>query len=293
MASELAPLQGARALAHGMLRMHLVKLMIHHPPTSRSPPAPVPGPCIPFSDTDRRLPDHFMEVRMALPNKVEERMMTHKFTVRPDSQGASFCRTVSFLSCFLKISFTEKKNALLGWLSDIPWHEVLCQECTTRWHVFYMDMWHLPPSDMHNVYLCTTFNSNSRFTYLKGLHKLINGCAIHLLCACVLSCFCHVWLFVTPWAVAHPAHLSVGFPRQEYWSECHALLQGIFLTQESDQHLLWLLNAGSFLITEPLGKSYIHYTDTLIWKEHIFSFKFFSVLQRSRVLFARISENDS
>ena len=24
--------------------------------------------------------------------------------------------------------------------------------------------------------------------------------------------------FVTPWAVAHKAHLSMGFPRQEYWS---------------------------------------------------------------------------
>ena len=31
-----------------------------------------------------------------------------------------------------------------------------------------------------------------------------------------LSC---VWLFVTLWTVAHQAPLSVGFPRQEYWSE--------------------------------------------------------------------------
>ena len=27
-----------------------------------------------------------------------------------------------------------------------------------------------------------------------------------------------VWLFATPWAVAHQALLSMGFPRQEYWS---------------------------------------------------------------------------
>ena len=27
-----------------------------------------------------------------------------------------------------------------------------------------------------------------------------------------------VWLFATPWAFAHQAPLSVGFPRQEYWS---------------------------------------------------------------------------
>ena len=27
-----------------------------------------------------------------------------------------------------------------------------------------------------------------------------------------------VWLFVTPWTVAHQAPLSLGFSRQEYWS---------------------------------------------------------------------------
>ena len=30
-----------------------------------------------------------------------------------------------------------------------------------------------------------------------------------------LSCF---QLLVTPWTVAHQASLSMGFPRQEYWS---------------------------------------------------------------------------
>ena len=28
----------------------------------------------------------------------------------------------------------------------------------------------------------------------------------------------HIWLFVTPWAVAHQAPPSMGFPRQGYWS---------------------------------------------------------------------------
>ena len=35
---------------------------------------------------------------------------------------------------------------------------------------------------------------------------------------CVLSCFSPVWLFATPWMVAHQAPLSVGFSRHEYWS---------------------------------------------------------------------------
>ena len=29
----------------------------------------------------------------------------------------------------------------------------------------------------------------------------------------------HVWLFVIPWTIAHQAPLSMGFSRQEYWSE--------------------------------------------------------------------------
>ena len=54
-----------------------------------------------------------------------------------------------------------------------------------------------------------------------------------------LSC---VQLFVTPWTVAHRAPLSVGFPRQEHWSGCHALLQGSFQTQRLNLHLLCLLH---------------------------------------------------
>ena len=33
--------------------------------------------------------------------------------------------------------------------------------------------------------------------------------------ACILNC---VQLFVTPWTVACQVSLSMGFPRQEYWS---------------------------------------------------------------------------
>ena len=47
-----------------------------------------------------------------------------------------------------------------------------------------------------------------------------------------------VWLFTTLWTIACQASLSMGFPRQEYWSGLHFLLQGIFLTQELNPHLL-------------------------------------------------------
>ena len=35
---------------------------------------------------------------------------------------------------------------------------------------------------------------------------------------CVFSCFSHVQLFATPWAIDHQAPLSMECSRQEYWS---------------------------------------------------------------------------
>ena len=50
---------------------------------------------------------------------------------------------------------------------------------------------------------------------------------------------------LTPWTIARQAPLSMGFPRQEYCSRGgHFLLQGIFLTQGLNPHLLYW-QAGS------------------------------------------------
>ena len=65
----------------------------------------------------------------------------------------------------------------------------------------------------------------------------------------------HVQLFVTPWTVAHQAPLSMGFPRQEYWS-------GVpFPVLEDPAHLgikplspASLTLADTFFTTEPPGK---------------------------------------
>ena len=54
-------------------------------------------------------------------------------------------------------------------------------------------------------------------------------------------------LCVIPWTVARLAPLSIGFLRQEYWSGCHFLLLGIFLTQGSNLHLLCLLHCKQIL----------------------------------------------
>ena len=61
----------------------------------------------------------------------------------------------------------------------------------------------------------------------------------------------HVWLFATLWTVAYQASPSMGFSRQEYWSGCHFLLQGIFLTQGSNPGLP---HCRQTLSSEPPGK---------------------------------------
>ena len=72
------------------------------------------------------------------------------------------------------------------------------------------------------------------------------------ICIYMLLLFSHVWLFVTPWTVALQAPLSMGFPRQEYWSGLpfsspgHLPHPGI---KPASPEL-----AGRFATTEPGGK---------------------------------------
>ena len=76
-----------------------------------------------------------------------------------------------------------------------------------------------------------------------------------ILCVCVsiLSC---VLLFVTLWTAAHQALLSMGFPRQEYWSRlpfpsCGDLPHpGIELASPAS-----LAVAGGFFARAPPGKA--------------------------------------
>ena len=72
------------------------------------------------------------------------------------------------------------------------------------------------------------------------------------LCVCIPSC---VHLFGTPWTIAHPTPLSMGFSRQA-GMDCRALLQGIFLAQRSNPHLLCLLHwQAEFFTQAPPGVS--------------------------------------
>ena len=52
----------------------------------------------------------------------------------------------------------------------------------------------------------------------------------------------HVWCFVTPWTVASQALCPWDSPGENTGVGCHFLLQGIFLTQGLNPHLLHLLH---------------------------------------------------
>ena len=65
----------------------------------------------------------------------------------------------------------------------------------------------------------------------------------------------------TPWTVAHQAPLSMGFSRQEYWSELHFLLQGIFPAQG--------LNLGEFCLLNRSVSSGHPSTCHALWLESL------------------------
>ena len=53
---------------------------------------------------------------------------------------------------------------------------------------------------------------------ISGLVLSFESIWVHDMRACMRSNFSCVWLFMTPWTVAHQAPRSMGFSRQEYWS---------------------------------------------------------------------------
>ena len=53
------------------------------------------------------------------------------------------------------------------------------------------------------------------WAWIGSFHGFKSMCV----CVCVLRCFSCVWVFETLWTVTRQAPLSMGFSRQEYWSE--------------------------------------------------------------------------
>ena len=73
-----------------------------------------------------------------------------------------------------------------------------------------------------------------------GLWEIQEGC---LAFSCALSCFSHVWLFVTPMDCSSTGSSVHGdSPGKSTGVDCYALLQGTFPTQGSKLSLLCLLH---------------------------------------------------
>ena len=72
---------------------------------------------------------------------------------------------------------------------------------------------------------------------LSTLHEFsqqaMTGSTVCVFCVCLVSSNSE-----TPWTVAYQAPLSIVFPGKNTGVGCHFLLQGIFLTQGLNLHLL-------------------------------------------------------
>ena len=84
---------------------------------------------------------------------------------------------------------------------------------------------------------------------------------VHSICAlswfdCNIMCMLSpIRLFATPWTVAHQDPLSMGFPRQEYWSGLPCPLSGDLPNSGIEpMSLMSPATAGGFFTTEPPGK---------------------------------------
>ena len=93
---------------------------------------------------------------------------------------------------------------------DFLWYRRSDSERYWLFHMTYfwiLVSFHLHPSPQKRLLYYTSVQNLSMYTmqltYLYSVRKY------------VLSC---VQLFAAPWMVAHQAPLSMGFPRQEYWS---------------------------------------------------------------------------
>ena len=107
---------------------------------------------------------------------------------------------------------------------------------------------HSPPA---MEFVLSTEGGNPTESHLEGLLSRIT---LSTIChspgfqktACVRAHLLSLTL-VTPRTVARQASLSMGFPRQKYWSELPFPLQGIFPTQGSNPRLLGLLHCRQIL----------------------------------------------
>ena len=128
-----------------------------------------------------------------------------------------------------------------------------------------------PGSSVHGIFQARTLGwvtisyfptQGSNPSLLHLLHWQAASLPLHV-CACVLSCFHHVWLFAMD--CSRPGPLSMGFSRQEYWSELPCPPPGDLPHSgiEPTLPVSPALQADS-LPTEPLGEHILYLGDSQI-----------------------------
>ena len=111
----------------------------------------------------------------------------------------------------------------LGFSRQEHWITTNCGEFFKRWE--YQTSW--PAS--WEIYMQvkkqvrTGNGTKDRFQIRKGVHQgcILSPCLFNLYAEWVsewVKSLSRVWLFATPWTVAHQALPSMGFSKQEYWS---------------------------------------------------------------------------
>ena len=70
-------------------------------------------------------------------------------------------------------------------------------------------------NEMHSSYIIPVHGFIHVFSFVHE-HFFIQNTQDKKACACLL--LSHIQLPAIPWTVAHQGPLSLGFPRQEYWS---------------------------------------------------------------------------
>ena len=102
------------------------------------------------------------------------------------------------------------------------------------------------------------FQANEVWLFVEHLETF--GSEFKQLCVCVLSCSVVSDSLQPHWSVALQAPLSVGFPRQEYWSRLpFPLPEGLPDPGMEPASLVSPVLAGRLFTTAPLGKPWTVY----------------------------------
>ena len=132
---------------------------------------------------------------------------------------------------------TEEGLTLCKWLLIIP-NNVLFENCfsVNAMQDFYPKKVTIKIHISFNCYYVCIYTVVLIFLCTKTLFLKGQSLQLHIYKVCV--CSQSFLTLLTTWTVACQAPVSMGFPRQEYWSGLPFLLQGIFPTQGANLHFL-------------------------------------------------------